>query len=135
MDQALQAGDTVVVEPLAMQMFTVLGLVNRPGNFPYPPDDSYNLMQALAFAGGLNLEAEPHYASIYRLDHDGQIKSVTFKFTDGSELTTEAARGIKPGDVIDVAQTPRTRTNLFLQNVFRVNVGAYIPLVDEDDIW
>lgn len=132
-DVVLQDGDSVEVERLALSLFTVVGLVNGPGNFPYPPDAQYNLMQALAFAGGLNLVAEPRYAAIYRLKGDGAIVSVALKLTDGSKLTDAWTTLIKPGDIVDVAHTPRTRTNLFLQNVFRITVGAAWDPLDEDD--
>src|SRR4030042_227174 len=61
------------------RVFTVLGLVNKPNAFPYPPDVQYNLMEALAFAGGFNMAADPRYASVYRLKQDGTIASAIFK--------------------------------------------------------
>jgi len=43
-DVALEEGDTVVVEQIQMPLFTVIGLVNKPGNYEYPPMVKYNLM-------------------------------------------------------------------------------------------
>lgn len=127
-DVALQDGDSVIVERLQVPLFTVIGLVNNPGNFPYPPGTQYNLIRTLAFAGGVNLDAEPHYATIYRLKPDGTIVSTTLRIVEDSKLTAAANTLIKPGDVIDLAHTPRTRTNLFLQKVFSIHVGAYVPV-------
>lgn len=127
-DVALQDGDTVVVEPRQQQLFTVIGLVKEPGNFPYPSDAKYNLMQALAFAGGLDKIAEPRYATIYRLKSDGTIVDTTFKLVDDSKLTNVINTTIKPGDIIDVAHTQRTRTNVFLERIFHVTFGAYVPV-------
>ena len=127
-DVTLQDGDTVVVEPLEQQLFTVLGLVKEPGNFPYPSDAKYNLMQALAFAGGLDKIAEPRYATIYRLKADGTIIDTTFKLVEDSKLTNVISTTIKPGDIIDVAHTRRTRTNVFLERIFHVTFGAYVPV-------
>lgn len=127
-DVALQDGDTVVVERLELPLFTVMGLVNKPGNFPYPPDVRYNLMQTLGFAGGLDRTAEPRYASIYRLKPDGGIVNVTFKIIENSKLTNASNTLIKPGDIVAVEHTPRTRTKLFLDRVFRINFGVYAPL-------
>jgi len=127
-DVTLQDGDTVVVEPLEQQLFTVLGLVKEPGNFPYPSDAKYNLMQALAFAGGLDKIAEPRYATIYRLKADGTIVDTTFKLVEDSKLTNVINTTIKPGDIIDVAHTRRTRTNVFLERIFHVTFGAYAPV-------
>ena len=39
------------------RVFTVMGLVNKPDAYAYPPDVQYNLMEALAFAGGLDMVA------------------------------------------------------------------------------
>ena len=127
-DAALQDGDSVIVERLELPLFTVLGLVNRPGNFPYPPDVRYNLMQAVGFAGGLDKAAEPRYATIYRLRPDGTIVSAIFKVVEGPNLTDALNTLIKPGDIVAIEHTPRTRTKLFLDRVFRINMGLYVPL-------
>jgi hypothetical protein len=127
-DVALKDGDTVVVEPRQQQLFTVLGLVKEPGNFPYPSDAKYNLMQALAFAGGLDKIAEPRYATVYRIKADGAIVDTTLKLVEDSKLTNVINTTIKPGDIIDVAHTQRTRTNVFLERIFHVTFGAYVPV-------
>jgi len=127
-DVTLQDGDSVIVERLEQPLFTVLGLVNRPGNFPYPPDVRYNLMQAVGFAGGLDQATEPRYATIYRLKPDGTIVSAIFKVVEGPNLTEALNTLIKPGDIVAIEHTPRTRTKLFLDRVFRINMGVYVPL-------
>jgi len=134
-DVALQDGDSVIVEKMELPLFSVVGLVNRPGNFPYPPDVQYNLMQALAFAGGFNLAADPRYASVYRLKQDGTIASAIFRLINvGKSLQFTDALNvhIKPGDIVAVEHTPRTRTKLFLDSVFRINIGTYLRM---DDAW
>ncbi|MCJ7654061.1 MAG: SLBB domain-containing protein [Dehalococcoidia bacterium] len=132
-DVALQEGDTVIVERLEMSLFTVIGLVNKPGNFPYPPDVQYNLVQAIAFAGGLDQAAEPRYATVYRLNKDGSIVRTPFQIIrtkNGSQLTDALNIPIKPGDIIAVEDTPRTRTNAFLKRIFYFNFGAYLPVTE-----
>ncbi len=129
-DVALHEGDSIEVERLELPLVTVVGLVNKPGNFPYPPDVQYNLMQALGFAGGLNQAAEPRYATVYRLKADGEIVSAAFNFRKGSGLTDGSNVLIKPGDIVAVEHTPRTRTKLFLDRMFRINMGLYVPISD-----
>lgn len=129
-DIALQDGDSVIVERLQLPLFTVMGLVTRPGNFPYPLDVQYTLMQAMGFAGGLNQIADPRYATIYRLKRDGTCVSVTFPIKGKSKLTNASNTLIKPGDIIAVEQTPRTRTAMFLDSTFGINVGTYWSLND-----
>ena len=135
-DVKLQEGDSVIVERLEQPLFSVVGLVSRPGNFPYPPDVEYNLMQALAFAGGLDPSAEPRYATIYRLNPDGTIVSAAFEIVhvgNSSQLTDALNTLIKPGDIISVEHTPRTRTKVFLDSIFRINIGTYFSLNDAWD--
>jgi protein involved in polysaccharide export with SLBB domain len=132
-DVAVNEGDSVVVERLTMPMFTVIGLVEKPGNVPYPPDVEYNLMQAIAFAGGLDIAADPRYATIYRLKADGTILRAPFQIIDsrkGSKLTESLSVPIKPGDIVAIEHTPRTRTNVFVDKMFRTSIGAYINMSD-----
>ncbi len=105
------------------RVFTVLGLVNLPNAFPYPPDTQYNLMEALAFAGGLNMTADPRYLKVYRQNADGTVVSATFG-VDSKSVVGAYAVAIKPGDVIYVDHTLRTRVNQFLSDVLQIRVGA-----------
>lgn len=132
-DVALQDGDSVIVERLQPPLFTVMELVNRPGNFPYPPDVQYTLIQAIGFAGGLNPVAEPRYATIYRLKQDGTCISATFPIKGKSKLADASNTLIKPGDIIAVEHTPRTRTALFFDRTFRLSIGTYWRLNNDDD--
>jgi len=118
-DVVLHDGDTIRVEKLNPEVFTVLGPVTKPGVFPYPPDVEYNLMQSLAFAGGLDLALNPRYVSIYRQDADGQIVSATFRIDDKS-LAGESGILIKPGDVISVEMTTDVRTRLILREMLSI---------------
>ena len=105
------------------RVFTVLGLVKKPDTYPYPPDVQYNLTEALGFAGGLNLVADPRHVTIYRQDANGRIISATFPV--GEKANADAYNIIvKPGDVICVDHTLRTRTNEFFAGLFHIGIGA-----------
>ena len=105
------------------RIFAVIGLVNSSGIFPYPADVQYNLMEALAFAGGLDMVADPRYLKIYRQDDTSQVLCATLGVDDKS--LSEAYRfTIQPGDLIYVDHTFRTRANKFLSEVFHITVGA-----------
>ncbi len=128
-DVALNEGDSVVVERLQPQYVTVLGLVRSPGNYPYPVDAQFRLAEVLAFAGGLDMVAEPRYVGVYRLKTDGTVASATFRLVDPrnqEELTAQLALPIRPGDVVSVEHTPRTRKNTFLDRYFRLSMGFYL---------
>ncbi|MBL7222732.1 MAG: polysaccharide biosynthesis/export family protein, partial [Candidatus Brocadiae bacterium] len=89
-DIALKEGDVVEVERLDTQVFTILGLVQSPGTFPYPTDARYNLAQALAFAGGGDPVGDPRYISLYRQDASGNLVTARFR-QDGNHLTQAAS--------------------------------------------
>lgn len=132
-DVALQDGDRVIVERLREPMITVVGLVNRAGNFPYRPDVEYNLMQALGFAGGLNLSAEPRYATVYRLAEDGTTVSAVFNIAGiakSIDPTGALSVTLKPYDVVAVEHTPRTRAKVFWDRVFRFYISTHITSED-----
>ena len=121
-DVALRDGDIIEVERFDPAVFTVLGPVKEPGTFDYPSDVQYNLMQALAFAGGPELVLDPRYVTIYRQDANGKIVSATFGF-DKKFLANASNIKIKPGDVISVEMTLATRARLILKEMFYIRVG------------
>lgn len=132
---ALEPGDSVFVERPATQYLVVLGLVRTPGIFPHPPDAQYNLIEALGLAGGLDPVADPRYVSLYRLTAAGEIVSTTLQLVNPKkkeDLTEALALPLKPGDIVYVEHTPRTRTNVFFDRIFRISLGLYFS---PDDLW
>jgi protein involved in polysaccharide export with SLBB domain len=131
-DVGLVEGDTVVVERAQEPLFSVLGLVARAGNFPYPPNIQYNVAQAIAFAGGLEPASDPRYVTIYRLAKDGSIVRVPLKLVDKDQFTEALNTKIKPGDVVAIEHTPRTRANTMIHDLVRINTGIYVT---GNDLW
>ena len=117
-DIALKEGDVVEVVRLDTQVFTVLGLVQAPGTFPYPTDARYNLAQVVAYAGGGDPIGDPHFVSVYRQDASGNLVTARFR-RDGNYLTEAANLAIRPGDIVFVEKTFRTRTRQFFDKIFR----------------
>lgn len=131
-DVALYEGDAIVVDRYVSPRFTVLGLVNNEGLFEYPPGTNYSLIEAIALAGGLDKEAEPRWAVVYRLKGDGSIASQTIKVLDmnkDKDSLSAMKLLVKPGDIIALEHTPRTRSTQFLKSVFRVSMGMYVPIL------
>lgn len=118
-DVTLRAGDVIEIKKLNPEVFTVLGPVKSPGAFPYPHDTQYNLMQALAFAGGPDLILNPRYVTIYRQDSNGQIVSATFGL-DRRFLAKTSTIKIEPGDVISVEMTAATRARIILREMLSI---------------
>jgi len=124
-DVALTGGETIVVEPPAERQFSVIGLVKKNGVFEYPAPRRYNLMQALATAGGVDEIAAPRYATVYRRRHDGSVCAATFRI-DGTNLTSASNITIKDGDVIAIEHTAGSYMRQFFSQVlgFRANLSA-----------
>jgi protein involved in polysaccharide export with SLBB domain len=118
-----------VSEHISKKQFTVMGLVNKPGVFEYPPEATYSVLDALAYAGGLHLVADPEYVTIYRRDAYGQVKAVTVKINRKSMAEISKIM-VRPGDVIAAEMTARERANMVLANVFYVRAGMDLNLND-----
>lgn len=131
-DVKLQDGTSVEVEPLNPEVFTVVGLVNRSGVFPYPPNVKYNLMQALAFASGVNELADPRFVKVYRQKADGELIDAIFALNGTSPVGAPSVM-IRPGDVVSVEQTARTHRNIILSEIIGINIGASYNYFDGRD--
>jgi protein involved in polysaccharide export with SLBB domain len=121
-DVPLKAGDIVEVEEYVPRELLVMGLVTKPGVYPYPPQTTYNLMQALAFGGGVDTHADPQYAKIYRQAEDGKVVVAAFKL-DTAAFTEASNIIVKPGDVVAVEHTAATRTRQFFTDLLRFGFG------------
>jgi protein involved in polysaccharide export with SLBB domain len=121
-DVTLKDGDAIEVESMAANTFTVVGLVNKPGVFPFTPGVKHTLAGALASASGLDLIGNPKYAKVCRQDASGQMLVIPFKI-NGKSLVDTANIQLKPGDVVAVEQTSRTDMRRILLTVVRVSLG------------
>jgi SLBB domain len=124
-DVALVGGETIEVERYEPDTFTVIGLVKSSGAYEYPPEVTYNLMQALAVAGGIDTIADPPYATIFRKDKNGKILAATFGIS-GTGLVQSSSFEIKPGDVIAVEHTALSWTRSLLSQVLRISLGVWV---------
>lgn len=124
-DAPLRLGDTIEVERYEPDTFTVVGLVVKPGAYEYPPEVTYNLMQALAVAGGIDLVADPPYATVFRKDAGGRIVPATFGIS-GNDLVAASGLRIKPGDVVVVEHTPASWTRSLLAQILRIQFGFFV---------
>jgi len=122
-DVPLADGDTIVVEAMPAQVITVVGLVKKPGMYPWDPKSRCTVMDALAYAGGVNDLADPQYVRVYRQDAQGKLVSALVKL-NGSSAVSAGELCLKPGDIVAVEQTPRTRTRLFLAQIVRMGLGV-----------
>ncbi|MBN1127128.1 MAG: SLBB domain-containing protein [Sedimentisphaerales bacterium] len=123
-DIQLKEGDVIEVERIGEQVFTVIGLVKKPGTFSYPPEANYNLPVALAVAGGVNDTADPQYVHVYRPTPAGDVVDAVFSIKAGQDFLSAMNIFIKPGDVLAVEHTDRTRRNLLLSDILSLRAGV-----------
>jgi len=64
---------TIQVDQMAVLRFTVLGQVQRPGSYEFPPNESLNLLEGLAMAGGYTRLAAPSKVTLQR-NVSGELK-------------------------------------------------------------
>jgi protein involved in polysaccharide export with SLBB domain len=128
-DIELKAGDSVEVESIPGTSVTVIGLVNNPGRFDYQNGAQINLLTALAYAGGINWIADPHFARVYRRDAMGNLVTADFKLSDGKTPLGAATVVLKPGDVVAVEQTRETAALLFAARTIQASLGVSMGMV------
>lgn len=124
-DLSLRGGETIEVARWNPDLFTVVGLVTKPGAYEYIPGGSINLMQALAMAGGVDRVAAPPYATVFRKNADGKIVAVSFEIM-GNGLAQASDVEIRPGDVVAVEHTTGTWTRSLIAAVFRAQVNFLV---------
>jgi len=125
----LKKGDVIQVEGAEAQYFTVTGLVTRPGAYPYPSGEEYNLAQAIGFAGGAG-EFAPDLVHIYRKDADGRVLMAKVRMT-GNDAMSAINIPVRPGDLIAVEHTSGSSIKNFLARIMGigVDVGGRVDLL------
>ncbi len=121
----LVGGETIEVLRYEPETFTVVGLVMKPGAYAYPPEKEYNLMTALAEAGGVDRIAAPPYATVFRKALDGGIVGRTVAIS-GDELVQSSGMSVKAGDVIVVEHTAMSWSRSLLAQVLRLQVNFFV---------
>jgi protein involved in polysaccharide export with SLBB domain len=94
---------TVAIAERAKRRFTVLGQVTKPGVYEFPPNESVNLLQAIAMAGGYTRLASASKVTLQRQDPGG---SRTLKF-DAQAMARDTQTppfAVLPDDVITIGE-------------------------------
>jgi polysaccharide export outer membrane protein len=59
----------LIVEHFAERRFSVLGQVQKPGSYEFPQNESVNLLEAIAIAGGYTRLGSPAKVSVQRVEN------------------------------------------------------------------
>lgn len=130
-DVALAGGETIEIEEHNPRIFTILGLVNNQGTFPYPEGVEYNLNQAIGVAGGVSEPQAPRYVKLFRRGVDGEIAEAVVKI--GPDRHAETSRiMVRPGDVIALDHTARTLVRQLFAQIVSFQTGIQYRLDNND---
>lgn len=94
---------SITVVEYAKHTFTILGEVQKPGTYEIPSGGSFNLLQAIAFAGGYTRIGAPGKVILQRVENG---KKQIIKLDAGAMAKDENVRPfiILPNDTINVGE-------------------------------
>jgi polysaccharide biosynthesis/export protein len=93
----------LVVEQFAKRHFAVLGNVNKAGSIEFPQNESVNLLEAIAMAGGYTRLGAPSKVDVKRIEN-GAIKIYRLDAGEMSKNPTKKSFEILPDDIINVGE-------------------------------
>lgn len=94
----------ITVLDYAKLTVNVLGSVNTPGAIPIPPEQSLNLLDAIARAGGFSRLADRKHVKLMRTDADGNSTTVIINADDIIQGRTNDLCPLRKDDVIFVPE-------------------------------
>jgi polysaccharide export outer membrane protein len=93
----------LIVEQFAELRFAVLGQVQHPGSFDFPQNESVNLLEAIAIAGGYTRLGAPSDVDVRRIEN-GSPKIYHLNAEAMSKDSKRAPFEILPDDIITVGE-------------------------------
>ncbi|MCR4412026.1 MAG: SLBB domain-containing protein [Thermoguttaceae bacterium] len=122
----LDDGDVVHVVRRNVKPIYVLGLVKKPGEIPYPPNQEVRVLDALALAGGATNSIADDVTVIRRLP--GEPRPVKIEVSlEAAKLGVENIQ-LAPGDTVVVEHTMASFALELLQTAFRIGVNVPFTL-------
>jgi polysaccharide export outer membrane protein len=93
----------ITLDQFASRLFSVLGEVQHPGSFAFPQNESVNLLEAIAIAGGYTRLGAPSKITVRRIVN-GAPKVYHLNAGEMEKDPTKAPFEILPDDIITVGQ-------------------------------
>jgi polysaccharide biosynthesis/export protein len=121
----LRDGDVVHVAKRKLPPVYVIGLVHKPGEFPYPPSQQLRVLDALALAGGVSNSVAEDVLVIRHLPNAPEPVRIAVSLQAAKNGRDNLA--LAPGDTISVEQTPATIVVDTIQTFFRIGFSATMP--------
>ena len=128
-DVGLQDGDVVRVETRDPHPISVIGLVQKPGQYEMPVGQPVHVLDAIAMAGE---RSNPWADKIYITRHvTGEDEPVVIETSVvNAQHSNESNIRLASGDVVSVEQTPQTVVHSIFSNIVRFSIvaGQSIPM-------
>jgi polysaccharide export outer membrane protein len=93
----------LIVEHFAESHFSVFGQVQHPNNFIFPQNESMNLLEAIAMAGGYTRLGQPSKVDVRRIEN-GAPKVYHFDAGKMAKDPSKKPFEILPDDIITVGE-------------------------------
>jgi polysaccharide export outer membrane protein len=120
----LQNGDIISVGQQKISPIYVVGMVNKPGEFPLPPDRPLRVLEAIGLAGGVDRASLPDKAVVIR-QHSDQSNVVTVRIDlDHAKRNIGENILLMPGDIVSVEETAMSYARSIFRGAFRLGLGA-----------
>jgi polysaccharide biosynthesis/export protein len=120
----LQNGDIISVGQRKINPIYVMGMVNKPGEFPVPPDRAIRILEAIGLAGGVDRASLPDKAVVIRQRPD-QSDVVTIRIDiDRAKRNMGENIVLMPGDIVSVEETAMSYARSIFRGAFRLGLGA-----------
>jgi polysaccharide biosynthesis/export protein len=120
----LRDGDVVHVSKRTLPPIYVMGLVTKPGSFPYPPNQEVRVLDALAMAGGCSNSLAEDILLIRRLPGAKEPTRIAISLQDAKNGQDNLT--LAPGDTVSVERTAATAVLDTIQTFFRFSVGGSV---------
>ena len=120
-DLSLRDGSVVMVRKQTPQTIYVHGLVPNDGQFELPTDRPLRVTQAVALAGGRDLEIADKVHVTRYVDGRPVVIEVSMREAKASR---DANPILAPGDIVSVEETPGTFVVDFARNFFRFGFSS-----------
>lgn len=120
----LHDGDVVHVMKRTLKPIYVIGLVRKPGEFPYPTNQEIRVLDALALAGGVSNPVSEDIVVIRQ--KPGLTEPVRITVSLQAAKNGRDNLTLAPGDTVTVEQTPMTAVVDVIQTFIRFSVGGSV---------
>jgi polysaccharide biosynthesis/export protein len=120
----LRDGDVVHVMKRTLRPVYVIGLVQKPGEFPYPVDKEIRVLDALALAGGVSNPVAEDMLVIRQVP--GAAEPVRIAVSLDAAKNGRDNIALAPGDTVTVERTPATVVIDSIKTFFHFSVGSSV---------